>query len=235
MDRTRDIKLYATHPHDCSYLEGREASSVFVDPELSIDREIYSQLSEYGFRRSGEHLYRPRCSHCQACIAARIPVADFTPTRQQKRCWRRNQDIEITVAGTIFTEEHYQLYADYIGSRHADGDMYPPTRHQYESFLAPAWDSTRYLEMRLDGKLIGVAVSDEMNNGLSAVYTFFDASEIRRSLGMFAVLYQIELARREQLPAVYLGYWIKECPKMNYKSQYRPLELLISNRWIRLN
>lgn len=235
MDKTRDIKLYATHPHSCSYLPDHEATSVFVDPDLSIDREIYSQLSEFGFRRSGEHLYRPRCQSCQACIAARIPVDFFTPNRQQRRCWKRNQDIQVELVSTIFTDEHYQLYASYISGRHADGDMYPPTRHQYESFLMPAWESTRYIEMRLEGKLLGVGVCDFMDNGVSAVYTFFDPLADKRGLGMFAVLYQVELARQHGLSSVYLGYWIKDCAKMNYKSQYRPLELFISNRWIRLN
>lgn len=229
------IKLFATQPHPCSYLDDREATTLFVDPEAPVDITLYSQLSQLGFRRSGRHLYRPQCAQCQACISCRIPVNAFRPNRTQRRCWQRNQDLQINTVYSINTDEHYNLYADYIIERHSDGDMHPPSRNQYETFLTREWGVTQYLEFRAQDKLIGVAVCDQLEDGLSAVYTFYDAKENARSLGVFAILAQIDKARSLGLNNLYLGYWIKQCNKMQYKTQYRPLELLVNRSWTRLN
>lgn len=228
------LKLFATQPHPCSYLEDQEATTLFVDPEAPIDIALYSQLSQLGFRRSGSHLYRPQCSSCQACISCRIPVHLFNPNRSQRRCWQRNQDLLISITDNINTRKHYELYAKYITHRHQDGDMYPPSIAQYEAFLTREWGVTRYLEIHEGEQLLGVAVCDQLEDGLSAVYTFYDPDQTRRSLGAFAILAQIEIARNQGLSYLYLGYWIKQCEKMRYKVQYRPLELLINRRWMRL-
>ena len=225
------IRLFATHPHNCSYLRDQHATTVFVDPNEPMNAELYSQLSELGFRRSGGHVYRPKCETCQACIPARIPVDSFESTRQQRRCWKRNQDIQVTVLDSIDTNEHYRLYERYIDERHSDGDMYPATRAQFRSFLTREWGVTQYLEFRLNGALAGISVCDRMSNALSAVYTYFDPDLHRRSLGTFAILLQIDQAQRLDLQYVYLGYWIKACPKMSYKTQFRPLELMVNKRW----
>ena len=235
MTASSSIQLFATPPHDCSYLVNKQATTVFIDPATRVDINIYTQLSDSGFRRSGTHLYRPQCGACQACISVRVPIATFKASRNQKRCLKRNRDLEMVQVENIDSDEHYQLYANYIEQRHHDGDMYPPSREQYQSFLASAWQTTRYIEMRLQGRLIGVAVSDQLDNALSAIYTFFDGKEDKRSLGRFAVLYQIERARTLHLDYLYLGYWIKDCDKMRYKTQYRPLEMLINQQWLRLN
>lgn len=228
------LKLFATQPHPCSYLEDQEATTLFVDPEAPVDITLYSQLSQLGFRRSGSHLYRPQCSSCQACISCRIPVTLFNPNRSQRRCWQRNQDLAISLTDNIHTRKHYALYANYISRRHQDGDMYPPSIAQYEAFLTREWGVTRYLEFHVGEQLLGVAVCDQLEDGLSAVYTFYDPDQERRSLGVFAILAQIEIARNQGLNYLYLGYWIKQCEKMRYKIQYRPLELLINRRWMRL-
>jgi len=229
------LKLFATQPHPCSYIDGEQATTVFVDPEAHIDVTLYSQLSLLGFRRSGGHLYRPQCSNCQACMSCRIPVSLFKANRSQRRCWQKNQDIQVSPTERIDTLEHYNLYARYIESRHQDGDMYPPSEEQYKAFLTSEWGSTRYLEFRLEGELIGVSVCDYLEDGLSAVYTFYNPKLNERSLGKFAILAQIHKAQEMGLSYVYLGYWIKQCEKMNYKTDYRPLELLVNRRWLRLN
>src|SRR4051812_853926 len=166
------LKLFATQPHPCSYINGEQATTVFVDPEANVDVELYSQLSLLGFRRSGAHLYRPQCSNCQACMSCRIPVVLFAPNRSQRRCWHKNRDITITDVDRIDTLEHYNLYSRYIESRHQNGDMYPPSEEQYKAFLTSEWGSTRYLEFRVAGELVGVSVCDYLKDGLSAVYTF---------------------------------------------------------------
>ena len=146
------IRLFATHPHACSYLDNQDATTVFVDPHAKIDGKLYQQLSELGFRRSGGHVYRPQCEHCQACVPARIPVGHFELNRTQRRCWRRNQDLSMRVVESLDSPEHYQLYERYISERHGDGDMYPANRSQFETFLTREWGITRFDESRRDSK-----------------------------------------------------------------------------------
>ena len=229
------LKIFATYPHDCSYLDDREATTLFVDPTADIDGSAYARLTEIGFRRSGTHIYRPHCGSCRACVPARIPVALFEPGRRFRRILRRNQDLEVRCITSIDEDQYYELYARYINSRHQDGDMYPPSREQYDSFLSCDWQSTRFYELSYEGQPIAVMVLDEMENGVSAVYTFFDPQYPSRSLGVFAILWQIEHTRTLNLPALYLGYWIKDCSKMSYKTQYRPLELYVNDEWVLLN
>lgn len=235
MSDLSNLKLFATKPHECSYLEDQQATTVFIDPDAELDGETYQQLSTLGFRRSGQHVYRPQCESCAACVPARIPVPVFQTSRSQRRCIKRNGDLSIRVVDALDIGVHYPLYEKYINSRHQDGDMYPATVDQFAGFLTQEWGITRYIEMWQRKKLIGVAVTDCMTDAYSAVYTFFDPDEDKRSIGTYAILLQIELALREQKQHLYLGYWIKECQKMAYKTQYRPLELLIKNRWCRLN
>ena len=230
----RDLKVYTTYPHGCSYLEGQEAVTLFVDPRQAVDKTLYSKLSALGFRRSGGHIYRPHCHDCNACIPARIPVAGFTPNRTQRRTSKRNRDIVVEPTDDIRDSTAYDLYRRYIEQRHSDGDMYPPDREQYESFLSNEWGCTGYYRFYENGTLIAIAVVDCLQDGLSAIYTFFDPALSARSLGSFAILWQIELTRQAGLEYLYLGYWIRGCQKMAYKSEYRPLEFYINNRWTAL-
>lgn len=229
------LKFYATQPHACSYLPDEQATTLFLDPSQPMDVKVYAELSDLGFRRSGDHLYRPHCQRCNACIPARIPTAGLQLNRQQKRILKRNADLSITGVRPAFTEEYYQLYSNYIEQRHFDGDMYPPSREQFQMFLVRDLPFSRFYEFRLGSRLLAVAVTDVLPNGLSAVYTFYDPSEERRSLGRYAILWQVQEAERLDLNAVYLGYWIKNCRKMNYKTEYRPIELLINQRWVTVN
>jgi arginine-tRNA-protein transferase len=235
MSLLSDLRFFTTNPHTCSYLQEQQATTLFLDPSLPLDASLYAQLSEQGFRRSGEHLYRPHCQSCNACIAARIPVERFQPNRQQQRICKRNQDLQVRQITPQLSEEHYLLYASYIEQRHGDGDMHPPSREQFSSFLLRDLPFCLFFEFRLESRLVAVAVTDVLPNGLSAVYTFFDPQLPNRSLGRYAILWQIDEARRRGLPAVYLGYWIKQCRKMSYKTQYRPIELFVNRRWISLD
>jgi len=229
------LQFFQTQAHSCSYLEDQTASTVFLNPKQHINRALYAQLSEYGFRRSGTHIYKPLCADCKACIPMRIPANLFKPSRSQKRIWKKNQDVRIHTIDSIDTEEHYALYENYINLRHKDGDMYPPNREQFQSFLTLPWHSTCYYEFRVDDRLIATSITDVMDNGISAVYTYYSPEQDKRSLGGFAILYLIEEAKRLNLPSVYLGYWIKKSKKMNYKSTYRPLEIQSGSDWILVN
>lgn len=226
------LKVFATHPHACSYLPDQQATTLFIDPAAPMDSTTYSQLSEMGFRRSGPHLYRPHCARCNSCVPARIPVASFRPDRRQRRILARNADLQVIDRTSLTGDEYFDLYSRYIEGRHRDGDMYPPTRQQFDSFLTREWDLTHYYCFYLQEQLLAVAVVDVMSNGLSAIYSFFDPDIKARSLGVYAVLWQIQHAAELGLPHVYLGYWIKQCRKMSYKIDYRPIELLVNNRWV---
>jgi arginyl-tRNA--protein-N-Asp/Glu arginylyltransferase len=228
---SRTVRLYASPPHPCAYLEEREAVTQFIDPAQPVNSHLYSQLVDVGFRRSGEYVYRPRCNACQACRPARIAIGAFQAARGQRRIWRRNRDLKVTPVPAGFREEHFALYRRYISTRHAGGDMDVTDPERYREFLLSSWADTWCYEFRLDSHLLAVAVVDRLTQGLSAVYTFFDPACAERSLGTFAVLWQIADAERHGLPWLYLGYWIEECPKMSYKSRFHPLEIYRDGLW----
>ena len=197
MSTEQQIKVFATQPHPCSYLSDRDATTLFIDPNVNINKALYTRLSELGFRRSGEHVYKPQCGACQACIATRIPSATFIPSKSQKRVLAKNQDVAISFTNAIDDDEYYQLYQSYINEQHSDGDMYPPNREQYDSFLNCHWDASTYMTFRLNGKLIAVAVTDLLQDAMSAIYTFYDPTVASRSLGTFCILSQIKHTQQQ--------------------------------------
>lgn len=230
-----ELTFYISAPHECSYLEDRDSVTLFADPEASLERETFSALSEMGFRRSGCFVYTPRCPGCQACIPVRIVVDEFKPNRSQRRCIQANRDLDIRVIESQFSDEHIDLYRRYIQDRHPDGSMNVSERKEVEQFFLCEWSDTFFLEFRLEGKVIALAVVDKLRNGLSAVYTFFDPAYNKRSLGVYAVLALVDETRRRQLPYLYLGYLIYESAKMAYKANYRPMEQLRHGQWLPLN
>lgn len=229
------IRFFVTDAHPCSYLEEEQASTLFIDPEHEVDASLYSQLSRNGFRRSGAHIYRPHCKTCQACIPIRTVVNEFQLNRRLKRIAAKNDDLNVIMTDVIDRDEHYRLYQRYIDERHTDGDMFPANREQFDSFLSSEWGITRFIEYRLGTELIAASVTDLMDDGLSAIYTYFAPDQTKRSLGVFAVLTQLRLCREMALPYLYLGYWIKACRKMAYKIDYRPCQIRVNERWVTLN
>lgn len=231
MTQSLPLLFYVTPPERCAYLPGRESVNVFADPRARMTTALYGRLIDKGFRRSGSHLYRPQCPGCNECIPTRIPVDRFTPDRSQRRTRRINGDLRANALMQGYRADHFALYRRYQRGRHAGGEMDNPTPQSYLDFLSCPWADTLFVEFRRAGALMGVAVCDRVVQGLSAVYTFFDPNEERRGLGTYAVLWQIEEARRRGLTYVYLGYWIADNTKMNYKTRFRPLEGLIDGRW----
>jgi len=225
------VRLFRTSPHPCSYKTDQRAATVFVDPDLVIDQAMNSKLSELGYRRSGSHLYRPACDFCNACISCRLPVEQFVLTRRFKKIWNSNQDLEVIERNDLICKESYALYEKYINTRHRDGDMYPASLEQFEAFIKTKTVDTRFYLFYQQEQLVAVSVTDILEQGLSAVYTFFDPTLKNRSLGYHVILWQVQQACSLQLPYLFLGYWIKNCPKMQYKSSFRPLELLVEGNW----
>lgn len=228
-----DLAFFASTPHDCGYLHGQSSVTVFADPEASMDVSTYSALVEIGFRRSGAHVYTPRCPHCQACVPVRLPVASFQPNRNQRRTLNRAPDFSITIGEAVFDDEAFALYQKYLGHRHPGGGMDDPSPEKYLSFLSCEWAHTEFVQFRWQGQLIAVAAQDMLTRGLSSVYTFFDPDFADISLGRYALLWQITEAQRRNLPWLFLGYWIGESQKMSYKQEYRPIELFQKGRWQR--
>jgi len=231
MSGTR-VQLWLGTEHPCPYLPGRTARSLFVDPDFAPTPQQYATLLAQGFRRSGSHLYRPACQTCRSCLPLRIPLGSFRPDRSQRRALARNRDISTREAAGGFAAEHYALYRRYLGQRHAGSEMQQASQADYLDFLTSAWSDTLFLELRQEGRLMGVAVTDRVSDALSAVYTFFEPGEQRRSLGVYAILQQIAFGRELGCRWLYLGYWIAECDKMSYKNHYGPYEILTDRGWI---
>ncbi|MCH8532417.1 MAG: arginyltransferase [Saccharospirillum sp.] len=230
-NQEESIKLYRTGEHPCSYLPGQQARTLFLDPELHFNRSLYEQLTHLGFRRSGMHLYRPDCESCGACMPTRVRVASFRPKRRFRRVLKANSDLDIRVVPCQYSREHYRLYERYISQRHRNGDMYPPSPDAYRDFLTSRSDLSFIMEFRKDGVLLASAFTDRLVTGLSATYTCFEPEEDARSLGTFAILSQIQYCQSQQLPFLYLGYWVPGSQQMHYKADFQPMELLINRQW----
>jgi len=228
---SQNLSLYITAEHECGYFDDRLTANLIPDPQVEMTRPLYNVLLSKGFRRSGGFVYRPHCKTCSACVPCRIDVNKFKPSRNLRRCLKKNTGLTTRIVDAKFSEEYFSLYRGYLNNRHEDGNMADPKREDYTSFLLNEWETSLFIESRLGDRLLSVAVVDFLPVGPSAVYTFFDTQEARRSLGSFAILQQIWLARLYGLPHLYLGYWIDGHPKMDYKRNFSGLEVYQQNQW----
>ncbi len=231
------LQFYATAPYSCSYLSDRVARSQVATPAHLINADLYGELVSNGFRRSGMYTYRPYCDGCKACTACRVNIQQFAPKRYQKRAFKKHQGLQAKVGHLTYFQEHYELYMSYQKDRHAGGGMDSDDQDQYQQFLLQSKVNTRLVEFRdgpndpEPGKLRIVSIIDIIQDGLSSVYTFFDTSVENASYGTYCIMWQLEQAKKLNLPYLYLGYLIKESPKMAYKSEFEPLEILVDDHW----
>ncbi len=232
--RDAGIRLFQTREHACGYWPERIARDVLLDPDDPALALLYPQMLAVGFRRSGGHVYRPRCPACRACVPLRIPVRDFSPSRSQRRCLARNAAVTFEAKPPLRSTERFGLYRRYLRSRHAGGGMEEGGPDEFDAFLSSDWSPTAFVELREAGRLLGVAVTDVLPDALSAVYTFFEPDPAARGLGTLAILRQIEWARATGRRHLYLGFWIESHPRMAYKARFRPAEILTERGWTRL-
>ncbi|MBX7149178.1 arginyltransferase [bacterium] len=218
------MKLTPGKGHPCSYIAQNWSKEIAFKADM-LPPGVYHCLMDLGFRRSGDIFYKPVCSACTACRPIRIPVDQFTPDRTQSRIFKKNRDIDVQLVPPNPTHQKYELYKKYIVSRHSE----KPMSADYDDFVAFLYGSpieTRELEMWLDGKLIGVGILDLEPEAVSAVYFYYDLEYEKRSLGTYNILWGIEYTRRNRVPYYYMGYYVEECRKMNYKTRFEPYEIL---------
>jgi arginine-tRNA-protein transferase len=233
---TKDLRFFLTAPSPCPYLPGRLERKVFTALDGAEAGMLHDMLTQEGFRRSQNIAYRPSCSGCESCVSARVPVERFSFSRRWRKIMARNADLARALRPAEATEEQFALLRRYLESRHAEGGMADMTMADYAAMVEETAVRTHIVEYRYTdpdrrGALAGAALVDVLSDGLSLVYSFFDPVPSKRSLGACTVLDHIQQARAAGFPYLYLGYWIPGAEKMDYKADFRPLELLLAGRW----
>ncbi len=226
-------QFYVTAPQPCPYLDGRMERKLFTALQGDSAAKLNNALSQQGFRRSQNVLYRPSCTDCAACLSARIKVADFQPTKSQKRTLRRGHEIIRKASSPWATEDQYDLFRSYLGARHANGGMADMDVYEFSAMIEETPVRSRVIEyFESENKsLIAVSLTDVLKDGLSMVYSFFTPHMPSHSLGTYMILDHINIAREADLPYVYLGYWVPGSPKMDYKAKFSGLEVYSGGQW----
>ena len=231
-------QFYVTAPQPCPYLEGRSERKLFTALQGDNAERLNDALSKQGFRRSQNVLYRPSCSECMACLSARIRVADFEPSRTQRRVIRRNSYLRREATSPWATEDQYALFRRYLDSRHSDGGMADMDIFEFAAMIEETPVRSRVVEYTSPGDgagkrraLSAVCLTDVLDDGVSMVYSFYDPDKANDSLGTYIILDHIQIAKRSGLPYVYLGYWVPGSRKMGYKANFSALEIYKNGRW----
>jgi leucyl-tRNA---protein transferase len=229
------LQFYVTTAYKCGYLPNKLAQSLIASPQNLVNAQVYSGLIHQGFRRSGKFAYRPHCENCQACTPVRLVLDQFTPTRSQKRAFKQHADLTANIIPVSFQTHHFELYSQYQALRHQDSEETEniDDAEQYQQFLCLSNVESLMIEFKdaLDTVKI-VSVVDIVHDGVSAVYTFYDATQTKASYGTFSILWLCDWTKSLNLPYLYLGYWIQDSPKMAYKQKFNPQQKLVDGEWV---
>ena len=225
------IQFYKTTEYNCSYIDKIDAQSLVVTPYKSIDQNIFQDLTKKGFRRSGQYIYKPSCKSCTACIPIRLSVQKFLSSRSQKRIFKKHKYFDVREVSLAFKQEHFDLYLKYQNKRHSSINNDQNKIDDYNDFLIKSNVNSKLVEF-WDGDLLKiVSIIDMMSDSISAVYTFFDPDDEKVSYGTYSIIWLINWCKTQQFKYMYLGYWIGECNKMKYKTNFKPYELYIKGYW----
>ncbi len=232
----QQLKFYVTTPYACGYIASNKAQSLIATPYAAVDADVYSALIQQGFRRSGKFSYRPHCENCNACTPVRLVLDQFTPTRSQKRAHKMHSDLTANILPLDFQQDHFALYNAYQTIRHPEETTerkeHTDEETQYRQFICQSHVESFMIEFRdANNALKIVSIVDVLADGLSAVYTFYDATIQKASYGTFAIMWLTDWAKRSNYPYLYLGYWIQQSPKMTYKEKFNVQERLIDGEW----
>lgn len=226
------LEFYSTKLMNCPYLPDRKERKLLTELAVGADPQLtYDTLARYGFRRSHNWAYRTACPECSACVPVRMVVAEFQPTRSMRRCAQRHATWQAEPRPPVATDEQFELFSRYVKGRHGDGEMATMDYGQYRAMLEETTIDTAVVEFRHSGRLVAGIIVDRVNDGLSAVYSFYDPDLASAGPGTYMVLWLIEETRRQSLPNMYLGYWVANCRKMDYKIRFRPLQALGDSGW----
>ena len=227
----QEIQFYVTTKYSCGYINGQDAQSIVATPYKNINNTNFGSLINKGFRRSGQYIYKPNCKDCSACIPIRLLVSNFNASRSQKRVKKYLDKFSVKLLPLTFNEEHYNLYVSYQNKRHPNNIESENDATDYNDFLIKSHVMSKLVEFRLNNQLKMVTIIDIVDDGISAVYTFYDCSDQKLSLGTMSILWLLEFCKKENLSFLYLGYWINENQKMKYKTNFKPYELMIEGVW----
>tara|TARA_B110000037_G_scaffold193385_1_gene228253 strand:- start:1937 stop:2659 length:723 start_codon:yes stop_codon:yes gene_type:complete len=226
-----EIQFYVTTKYSCGYIDGQDAQSIVATPYKIVNSQNFNSLITKGFRRSGQYVYKPNCKDCSACIPIRLLASNFNPSRSQKRVKKYLDNLSVKLLPLTFDEEHYNLYVDYQNKRHPNSSESEDDTSDYNDFLVRSNVNSKLVEFRLNNQLKIVSIIDIIDDGISAVYTFYDCSDKKLSLGTISIIWLLEFCKKENLSFLYLGYWIYESQKMKYKINFKPYELMIKGVW----
>ncbi|MGJ8619705.1 MAG: arginyltransferase [Methylophilaceae bacterium] len=231
------LQFYVTTPYPCGYIAKNLAQSLIASPHHLVDADVYSELIKQGFRRSGKFSYRPHCEQCNQCVPVRIILDQFSPTRSQKRAYKQHSNLTASVLQLEYCEAHFTLYREYQSSRHPSEseqrkNVINEEKEQYKQFLCQSNVESLMIEFRdQDNQIRIVSVVDIIEDGASAVYTFYDSTQ-KASYGTYAIMWLCDWIKSLKLPYLYLGYWIAESQKMAYKEKFNAQEKLINGEWV---
>ena len=226
-----EIQFYVTTNYSCGYINGQDAQSIVATPYKNVNSKNFKSLISQGFRRSGQYVYKPNCKNCKACIPIRLLASNFKASRSQKRLKKYLNKLSVKLLPLNFNEEHYNLYVNYQNKRHRNNDKSEDDVADYNDFLINSNVNSKLVEFRLNNQLKIITIIDIIDDGISAVYTFYDCSDQKLSLGTMSIIWLLEYCKKESLPFLYLGYWIYESQKMKYKINFKPYELMIEGVW----